>query len=198
MGEAELAHDSKSLIPSLKWLETDLSDAVGRLEGWPTFGDIQQEGAFLQRRRLARRGQSHCAIRRVPTVKLWRVSNDPLSTPSTPLSTPSTPLSLTNLSLRAILHAWPGEGTAISRQRAGVPPPRDCFVAALLAMTPAWIWGAPPNPHSRDESLQLLLGFRIWSLVTQGDSPLCTPSQVWRPNEFSIPLSGRILGRVVG
>jgi hypothetical protein len=48
MGEAELAHDSKSLIPSLKWLETDLSDAVGRLQGWPTFGDIQQEEPFFR------------------------------------------------------------------------------------------------------------------------------------------------------
>ena len=110
-----------------------------------------------------------------------------------------------NLSLRAILHAWTGEGAAISRQCAGVPPPRDCFVAMLLAMTPAWTWGAPlilrrvyDQTPGRDESLQLLLGFRIWSLGTQGDSPLCTPSQVWRPNEFSIPLSGRILGRVVG
>ena len=54
MGEAELAHATKSLIPSLKWLETDLSDAVGRLQGFPTFGDIQQEGAVLQRRRLGR------------------------------------------------------------------------------------------------------------------------------------------------
>ena len=80
MGEAKLAHDSKSLIPSLKWLETDLSDAVGRLQGLPTFRDIQQEGTVLQRKRLAGRGQSHCAIGRVPTVKLWRLSNDPLST----------------------------------------------------------------------------------------------------------------------
>jgi hypothetical protein len=33
MGEAELAHESKSLIPSLKWLEIDPSEAF-REGGW--------------------------------------------------------------------------------------------------------------------------------------------------------------------
>ena len=51
------------------------------------------------------------------------------------------PQSPPDLSWPAILRAESEEGAAISRSCARVPPPRDCFVASLLAMT-------APNPLS--------------------------------------------------
>ena len=188
MGEAELAHDSRSLIPSLKWLETDLSDAVGRLQGLATFGDIQQEGSFLQRRWLAGRGQSYCVIRRC----LRSSSGDcPMTLFQPPRPLPSQPVFASHspcLTMRR-------RGNLSSMRRRPTAP-RLLRRYAPRNDTSMDVGGTPKPRQGRIPAT--LLGFSIWSLVTQGDSPLCTPSQVRRPNEFSIPLSGRILGRVVG